>query len=144
MYAYTADDVLGRVRSSAQTTDGLTYSMPDYLYDLAGNLTSEQYLSGRIIKTEYDAAGRAAGVQTYTYDVVNRLQSAEETAGGTSNWRQVYYYDGDGRMVRKAAGGVTTVFVYDASGRLVAEYGGAQPATDGSDYETQESLGAQE
>jgi RHS repeat-associated protein len=188
--SYTAYDALGRVTASAQTTDGVTYTMPDYRYDLAGDVTSEQYPSGRVVKTEYDAAGRIAGVknqatglyyaggdpsvpnnqnvisyaasgaatdvklgnglwehtsfnarlqpehiylgstkgsssvlgldysygttdnngnvqsqtitlpgistpyvQSYSYDQLNRLQSAEETIGTTSNWKQVYSYD---------------------------------------------------
>ncbi|HEX7314489.1 MAG TPA: RHS repeat-associated core domain-containing protein [Pyrinomonadaceae bacterium] len=67
-YHYTGYDALGRVTGSAQVMvngDGTstTYSLPDYRYDLAGNLVSEQYPSGRMVKTEYDAAGRVAGVK---------------------------------------------------------------------------------
>jgi YD repeat-containing protein len=317
-YGYTSYDAVGRVRATSQATDGVTYSVA-YQYDLAGDLTSERYPSGRVISTEYDGAGRAAGVrnqasglyyaggaaadpagriqyaahgaassvrlgsglwehtlfnsrlqptqiglglstldssalrldyaygtadddgdvraqtittpgsaspfvQTYSYDQSNRLESAEETIGGVSNWRQVYsydrygnrslaagttlpaqldagnnptvstsnnriasagytydpagnllcdpshpcsqapgftpyyaydaenrmtaaggssyFYDGDGRRVKKAVGGVTTVFVYDAAGRLAAEYGGAQPQAGGTSYITQDSLGS--
>ncbi len=61
-YSHGAYDVMGRVKSSSQTTGGVTYSMPEYKYDLAGNLTSEKYPSGRVVETKYDAAGRAAGV----------------------------------------------------------------------------------
>ncbi|MDX9980336.1 MAG: RHS repeat-associated core domain-containing protein, partial [Lentisphaeria bacterium] len=43
-----------------------------------------------------------------------------------------YYYDGDGRRVKKVVGTKTTVYVYDASGQLAAEYtneaDGNQPA----------------
>jgi len=34
-----------------------------YGYDLAGNMTSETYPSGKVIETEYDDAGRIAGVK---------------------------------------------------------------------------------
>lgn len=61
-YSYTAFDVMGRVTASSQTTGGVTYTMPEYKYDLAGNLTSEKYPSGRVVETRYDAAGRVAGV----------------------------------------------------------------------------------
>lgn len=61
-YNYSAYDVLGRVKSSSQTTGAVTYSMPEYKYDLAGNLTSEKYPSGRVVETKHDAAGRVAGV----------------------------------------------------------------------------------
>lgn len=195
-YNYGAYDVLGRVKSSSQTTGGVTYSMPEYKYDLAGNLTSEKYPSGRVVETKYDTASRVAGVrnaetglyyvgasptdstnrirytsagtasalrlgnglwehttfnarlqptqiglgtsasdssvlkldysygevvdgvldatrnngnvqsqtitapglatplaQTYKYDALNRLQSAEEKAGASTTWKQVYDYD---------------------------------------------------
>jgi RHS repeat-associated protein len=62
-YSYAAYDALGRVTFSSQVTDGVTYSMPDYRYNLAGALVSEKYPSGRVVKTEYDMAGRVAGVQ---------------------------------------------------------------------------------
>jgi len=208
-YSYTAYDALGRVRGSSQTTDGVTYSMPDYQYNLAGGLTSEQYPSGRVVKTDYDAAGRVAGVknqatglyyagaaatdlansiqyapsgaasvvklgnglwehtnfnsrlqpkqiglgataadsgklkldyaygvmaangtldvtknngnlqsqtitvpgsatpliQTYVYDELNRLKSAEEKAGAASNWKQIFSYDPYGN--RNFAAGTT-------------------------------------
>jgi RHS repeat-associated protein len=61
-YSYGAYDALGRVKSSSQSTGGVTYTMPDYRYDLAGNLTSEKYPSGRVVETKYDVAGRVSGV----------------------------------------------------------------------------------
>ncbi|HEX7314470.1 MAG TPA: hypothetical protein VF297_11130, partial [Pyrinomonadaceae bacterium] len=93
-YHYTGYDALGRITGSSQVMpdgDGTstTYSLPDYRYDLAGNLVSEQYPSGRMVKTEYDAAGRVAGVRNnatgHYYaggaatDSTNRIQY---TAGG--------------------------------------------------------------
>jgi RHS repeat-associated protein len=62
-YSYTAFDVMGRVTASSQTTGGVTYTMPEYKYDLLGNLTSEEYPSGRVVETQYDAGGRLAGVK---------------------------------------------------------------------------------
>ncbi len=38
--------------------------------------------------------------------------------GTTAN----YFYDGDGRRVKKVVGTVTTVFVYNVAGQLIAEY----------------------
>lgn len=60
---YVSYDALGRVTASSQITDGVTYSIPSYQYNLAGDLISEQYPSGRVVKTEYDMAGRVAGVR---------------------------------------------------------------------------------
>lgn len=67
-YSFTGYDALGRVTGSSQempNPDGTatTYPMSDYRYDLAGNLISEKYPSGRVVKTEYDKAGRVAGVK---------------------------------------------------------------------------------
>ena len=72
-------------------------------------------------------------------DTLGRLitEGKLAAAGGPS-----YVYDGGGRRVRKAVGGVTTVLVYDAGGRLVAEYGGAASQTSGTSYVTQDTLGS--
>lgn len=71
--SYTGNyDELGRARYSAQVT-----ALPDaagqliaqapyvfgYVYNLDGSLKRETYPSGRIVESEYDAAGRLAGVK---------------------------------------------------------------------------------
>ena len=70
-------------------TDGQTYSM-SYGYNLAGGQTSMTYPSGRIITSEYDGAGRLAGVRDQSSgvyyagatstDVTNRMQYAAHGA----------------------------------------------------------------
>lgn len=59
---YTGYDALGRVESSAQMTDGQTYTMA-YAYDRAGNVVSQTYPSGKVVTTQVDSAGRVAGVK---------------------------------------------------------------------------------
>lgn len=61
---YTAFDSLGRIKSSQQITNGLTYNFPDYSYDLAGNLTSRTYPSGRVVKNTLDENGDLATVES--------------------------------------------------------------------------------
>lgn len=56
-YDYTGYDEAGRVTASTQTTDGQAYQM-DYSYDLAGNLASQTYPSGRVVTNAYDDTGR--------------------------------------------------------------------------------------
>lgn len=65
-YNYTAYDELGGIVSSSQTTNvaaigqpenNVTYTM-SYSYDLAGNLVSETYPSGRVVTNTLDDAGR--------------------------------------------------------------------------------------
>jgi RHS repeat-associated protein len=64
--SYQGYDAGGRVKRSFQVThDGQanqTYSFPNYEYDLAGNVKSETYPSGRVITTSYDAVGRLSAV----------------------------------------------------------------------------------
>jgi RHS repeat-associated protein len=58
---YDSFDEVGNIRSSRQVTDGVTYPMA-YNYDLANNLVSQMYPSGRIVSTYLDAAGRVSTV----------------------------------------------------------------------------------
>lgn len=64
----TEFDGMGRVTSQMQvvdpssTTDRAIYST-SYSYNLGGSLTSETYPSGKVVATEYDAAGRVAGIR---------------------------------------------------------------------------------
>ncbi|MGH9958487.1 MAG: hypothetical protein ACREBC_15365, partial [Pyrinomonadaceae bacterium] len=60
-YYYDGYDTAGRLNASRQITDGQVYSM-SYGYDLAGNLTRQQYPSGRVITTSFDNAGRVSQV----------------------------------------------------------------------------------
>jgi len=55
-------DLLGNVVSETQTIEGIAYPM-FYAYNRAGHLVQETYPSGRIVRTEYDRAGRIAGVK---------------------------------------------------------------------------------
>lgn len=82
-YSYGEYDAQGRVKTGTQTTAGQDFLM-SYQYNVAGALISQTYPSGRVVKTEYDGAGRSAGVKnntTGTYyagaastDATNRVQ----------------------------------------------------------------------
>ena len=84
-------DPLGRVKSSRQTTDSQTYSF-SYGYDLAGNLTSETYPSGRLITTSYDSAGRISGL------------SGQNPGEGMKNYVSTISYEAHGAMKAMALG----------------------------------------
>lgn len=58
---YDEYDQMGRLKRSKQTTDGQAYQF-SYGYDLAGNLTSQTYPSGRTVSTSFDVAGRVSQV----------------------------------------------------------------------------------
>ena len=61
-YTYEEYDAAGRVKKGMQTTAGQSYTM-EYTYNRAGALVSQKYPSGLIVKSEYDDAGRLAGVK---------------------------------------------------------------------------------
>ncbi|HEX2268821.1 MAG TPA: hypothetical protein VHH35_04780, partial [Pyrinomonadaceae bacterium] len=87
-YSYEYDP-LGRVKVGTQITDGVSYTT-SYAYNRAGAIISQTYPSGRVVATNYDGAGRIAGVKnnaTGNYyagavstDATNRLQYAAHGA----------------------------------------------------------------
>jgi RHS repeat-associated protein len=91
---------------------------------------------------DYDEAGNVledAGGKQFTYDAENHqieVKDDEETVLGQ------YFYDGEGRRVKKIAGSETTVFVYNASGQLVAEYSTQTSSTPQVSYLTTDHLGS--
>lgn len=92
-----------------------------YDYDPAGNLTKEKQ------------------GESLVYDAENRL--AHYLGGAAYIGGADYYYDGDGRRVKKAKPSETTIFVYNISGQLVAEYTTSTPEQNGTSYLTADTLG---
>jgi YD repeat-containing protein len=84
----------------------------------AGDMSAFNASNNRLIASGYDFAGNQtvdSHNRTFTYDAENRQITFNGTAGQ-------YFYDGDGRRVKKMDASGTTVFVYDVTGRLIAEY----------------------
>jgi RHS repeat-associated protein len=92
-----------------------------YTFDTAGNTT-------------VDALGRS-----FIYDAENKQTEVRDSQ---SNPIGKYYYDGDGKRVKKVAGNETTIFIYDAAGKLVAEYSNQTNATPQISYLTNDHLGS--
>jgi RHS repeat-associated protein len=90
-------------------------------YDFNGNLT-------------LDSLGRQ-----FTFDGNNKQTQVKDSL---NNVIGTYYYDGNGRRVKKVTTSETVVFVYDASGRLVAEYSTQAPANPGLNYVTVDNVGS--
>ena len=121
------------------------------LYNPAASATNN-----RLTGYQFDAVGnmmKDAKPRAYTYDGENRQTKVESIIGGggggeTHYTLGTYFYDGDGKRVKKVvgegAGAETTIFVYDASGRLVAEYSTtvAPTATAQVSYLTSDHLGS--
>ena len=93
-----------------------------YTYDLSGNLIT-------------DANGRS-----FAYDAENKQKTVSDASNTIGN----YFYDGDGKRVKKVSSAETTVFAYDAAGKLAAEYllTSATPQTPTTSYLTTDSLGS--
>lgn len=104
-YSYGGYDPFGRTTAATQTTDGQPYTM-SYAYNISGALASQTYPSGKVVKTNYDGAGRPAGVKndaTGIYyagadstDTTNRLQyspsgSLQLMKLGNNLWEHVSY-----------------------------------------------------
>ena len=88
-----------------QQTDSQNYGF-SYGYNLASEMTSQTYPSGRVVQTEYDGAGRVAGVKNQATgsfwagaaatDAANRIQylahgAASVTKLGNSKWEHTNF-----------------------------------------------------
>jgi RHS repeat-associated protein len=80
--SYQGYDVFGRAVTSFQTTDTQSYQM-GYGYNLAGEMTTETYPSGRIVTTAYDTAGRISGLSGLKSGITTQyLNNVSYTAHG--------------------------------------------------------------
>lgn len=122
---------------------------PSLTYGGVNNLafdTNEAYLTNRIYapgdtplpmtqrQMQYDAAGNLTK-DTYTghgnrsYDAENRMTASAGISPA------VYFYDGDGRRVKRIVGSTETWQVYGIGGELIAEYAAnSSPATPQKEY----------
>jgi RHS repeat-associated protein len=92
---------------------------------------------------EYDSSGnltKDATDKRFVYDAENK-QTSFGTNGSSTNGGS-YFYDGDGKRVKKIVGTETTIFVYNASGQMVAEYSTTTPTNPTISYLTSDTLGS--
>lgn len=101
-----------------------------YVYDFSGNLVQ-------------DAENRG-----FTYDgddkqtVVRDLNIPTTTQNPNANVIGRYFYDGEGKRVKKVTNLETTIFVYDGGGTLVAEYSTQTNPNPTTSYLTTDNLGS--
>jgi len=110
---YTGYDQMGRVVQSIQVTGTQASGAPTpqaygmtYSYNRGGEMLTESYPSGRVVATEYDSAGRIAGVRNQgspvyyagagATDAMNRIQYAAHGAItamklGTGKWEHTSF-----------------------------------------------------
>lgn len=83
-------DLMGQLVKHRQFLDGEQYNL-EYGYNLAGQLTSEKYPSGRTVTSSYDANGRLSGVA----DAQNTYISAMQYAGKGNSLSQITLGNGN-------------------------------------------------
>ncbi len=159
-------DSLNRIKSTAETIGGSPTWKQTFNYDLYGNRTfdttsgatttlgscqqvtcnptvntaNNRFSSGQYYS--YDANGNLTSnpdAWTFNYDSENHQTEVKDDEGLTKG---LYYYDGDGRRVKKITDDETTIFVYDASGKLTAEYSTKLAETPQVNYLTMDHLGS--
>jgi hypothetical protein len=108
-----------KINPAVSASNNRFSSGQDYAYDSAGNTIS-------------DANGR-----TFIFDGENKQVEVKENNISIGK----YYYDGDGKRVKKDSTTETTVFLYDAAGKLVEEYSTALSQEPQVAYLTSDSLG---
>jgi RHS repeat-associated protein len=103
------------------------------------NKTGEHY--------EFDASGNmtkdALGNRS-VYDIENHQTEYYYSTNAGSIPDATYFYDGDGKRIKKVVGTETTVFVYDTGGKLTAEYtlGVTANPSPQTNYLTTDTLGS--
>ncbi len=106
-YSYSGYDATGKALGASQAIGSQTYTLA-YGYDLAGNVKTMTYPSGRTVNYAYDAAGR--------------LNSAAGNLGGAQrNYSTGIVYDAGGRMTQEQFGTTTALFnklFYNVRGQL--------------------------
>lgn len=140
-------DSLYRLKEAKETSNSATNWIQSYNYDRYGNRTGFNENIGGIANTQtpaidpltnrftstnftYDKNGnitkdisRFSQARTFVFNAENK-QTEIKDANGTPIGK--YYYDGEGKRVKKVTDTETTVFVYSA-GKLVAEYSTKTP-----------------
>lgn len=117
---YTYDEIY-RLTREVVTGDATNNGAVDYSYDSVGNrlsrisslagvlsATSTYDANDRLSSNTYDANGNARNAEgrSYAYDFENRIRNS-------NNGAVRFTYDGDGNLVSRTAGGVTTRYLVD-------------------------------
>jgi RHS repeat-associated protein len=157
-------DALNRLTEAKETTGTTQNWKQTFGYDRFGNRTSFSQIIGTTTlvlnninhPTIDPNTNRFTSGQGYVYDFNgNLIQDAEGrtfTFNGDDKQVQVkdsnqvvigtYFYDGEGKRVKKVTNAETTIFVYDGGGDLVAEYSTQLSQTPTTSYLTTDNLGS--
>lgn len=161
---YTYDD-LNRIQSATESISSTQTWKQTFEYDRYGNrrfnttgsnTTTLGSCSAAVCNPTISASTNRISQSGYTFDANGNLtvdgsgnqffydaeNHQKEVKDSGNNSLGTYYYDGEGRRVKKVAGSETTIFVYDGNGQMVAEYSTVTATTPQVSYLTQDHLGS--
>ena len=126
-------DAVNRITSAAETGAGTPWSQTFGYGNQFGNLTqSGDGPPSGLNCASYDGTTNRCNASGFGYDPAGDMTGyGDRVLGYDAENRQIhlydgiywdYFYDGEGRRVKKTGNGTTTVYVYDAQGRLASEY----------------------
>ncbi len=107
-FSYSGYDATGKALGASQVIGSQTYTM-GYGYDLAGNVKTMTYPSGRTVNYTYDATGRMSSFAGNLGEVAQR------------NYATGMVYDASGRLTQEQFGTTTALFnklFYNTRGQL--------------------------
>ena len=107
-------DSVGRLKSAEEVSNNQPTWKQTFLYDQYGNRKFDPNQTTTLGNTIQDASGK-----TYLYDALKKQTQAKDAIGIVIG---KYFYDGEGKRVRKQGISEDTIFVYDGFGSLTAEY----------------------
>ncbi|HMT09185.1 MAG TPA: RHS repeat-associated core domain-containing protein [Pyrinomonadaceae bacterium] len=142
-------DALQRLTEAKETKNGTQIWLQQFGYDIYGNRNStNQSVNGSTITTtpavdantnrftstsfQYDKNGNitrdtslANASRTFVFNADNKQRKVLDANGNPIG---TYYYDGEGKRVKKVTATETTIYVF-SGGKLVAEYTNTTPPT---------------
>ena len=152
-------DALYRLTQARETSGGNQTWLQNFGYDRYGNRTAFAQQGGTVPAAQPTidpSTNRFTTGQGYTYDfngnLIGDADGRQFTFNGDNKQTEVrdannvvigrYFYDGDGKRIKKLTNTETTVFVYSGS-KLVAEYStAAPPANPTTSYTATDQVGS--
>ncbi|MGB7200672.1 MAG: RHS repeat-associated core domain-containing protein [Pyrinomonadaceae bacterium] len=160
-------DSLDRIKEAIEKVNGVQTWKQTFGYDIYGNRNAfyqkvgsqELAMNNLTLPTVEPTSNRFAINQGYGYDKDGNITTDPANGGrsfvfnGDNKQTEVknssnvtigrYYYNGEGKRVKKVTDLETTIFVYDGLGKLVAEYSTAAPPTNPTiNYTATDQLGS--
>ena len=156
-------DSLNRLTQATETISGNQSWKQTFGYDRFGNRTALQEFEGNTLVNDqtpqidatnnrfttasgftYDLSGNVITDnlgRTFNYDSENKQRLVKDANGQTIG---EYFFDGDGKRIKKVSNTETVIFVYDAPGKTIAEYANevAPPQDAKITYLTADHLGS--